>query len=89
MRYVVVIAGNRGQFDDYVKSAMFKKINYRDVSQSTVFEGVTFLYVHDQYQLRGYNFKGDAELVMIGTWYELSEETLQGIKESFFARKGN
>ena len=87
MKTIVVVAGNKSQFDDYVQTVMHEKINYKSDLNKTVFEGVTFLYICHEAQLRGRDLGEDAELVFIGTWYSLKQEMLDKIEEQFLTRK--
>lgn len=87
MKHIVVISGNKTQFDDYVMSCYMNKINYQSHGRCTVFEGVTFLWVNDEHHLQGYLLSSDAELVKVGSWYTLRQDKIQAIEEQFKARK--
>ena len=87
MKTIVVVAGNKSQFDDYVHTVKHEKITYKSDLNKTVFEGVTFLYVCHEAQLRGRSLGEDAELVFIGTWYGLKSEMLREIEKQFLAKK--
>lgn len=87
MKHIIVIAGNKTQFDDYVMGCYIDKINYQSHGRITVFEGVTFLWVNDVHQLQGYLLSSDAELIKVGSWYNLRADIVQSIEEQFKARK--
>lgn len=87
MKTIVVVAGNRSQFNDYVQTTKDRRITYKSDLNKTIFEGVMFLYICHEAQLRGRDLGEDAELVFVGTWYSLEQEMLKKIKKQFLARK--
>ena len=86
MKHIIVIAGNKKQFDEYVNYQLLT-YSFTSDNNSLVLEGKTFLYVNDAYQLQGYLLSSDAELVKVGTWYKLPGNYIFDIEEQFIARK--
>jgi len=91
MKHIIVIAGNLTQFQDFVRGAIKKEtftecysIGFGD---KIVVEGITFMYVYSDYQLRGYAFEKNSVLVKVGTWYELPVKTIETIENQFKVRK--
>jgi len=91
MKYVIVIAENITQFQDYVKNAImkgtFSNVDTIAYSDKIILAGVTFMYVYSEYQLRGYVLDKDSVLVKVGTWYKISAEIIENIEKVFTARK--
>lgn len=86
MKYVIVLAGHREQFKAFVKTVIAKNIFIHDHPNSVVMEGVTFMHVTSELQLRGFTLGQGSELIKVGTWYELPTETITKIEEQFHAR---
>jgi TPP-dependent indolepyruvate ferredoxin oxidoreductase alpha subunit len=87
MKFVVVIAGNLVQFQDFVKSVEKKRIFVHSCRSKIIIEGITFLFVQDYLRLCGYDLGERAELVKVGTWYELPALEIEKIEKMFQARK--
>ena len=86
MKHIVVIAGNKKQFDEYVNYQLLT-YSFTSDDNSLVLEGKTFLYVNDAHQLQGYLLSSNAELVKVGTWYKLPGNDIFDIEEQFKSRK--
>ena len=87
MKYVVVIAGNLVQFQDFVKSVEKKRTFVHSCKSRIIMEGVTFLFINDYLRLSGCDLGERAELVKVGTWYELPAIEVEKIEKMFQARK--
>lgn len=87
MKHVIVIAGHREQFRAFVKTVIAKNIFVHDHANSVVIEGVTFMHIMNDTQLRGLAMSENSELIKVGTWYELSQATIEGIENQFKSRK--
>ena len=87
MKYIVVIAGNRRQFVNYVDSQMENLPNYKWSNGKAIIEGTTYMYIDNYLNLSGYNLGISAKLVKIGTWYELPTEDVEAIEKMFAVRK--
>jgi hypothetical protein len=88
-KYIVVVAENKTQFQDYVDRQLEKKQIELVKSQrpnKIELEQVTFLWVKDEYQLRGYSLPENSQLLLVGSWYNISQETLDKIQNSFKLR---
>jgi len=87
MRYIVVIAGNRRQFVNYVDSQMENLSNYKWSHGKAIIEGTTYMYIDNYIRLCGYNLGKNAKLIKVGTWYELPAEDVKAIEKTFEIRK--
>lgn len=92
MKHIIVIAGNITQFKDFVSNAVkegtFASTDYSvDFGSKVVTEGIMFMYVYSAEQLRGYTLSREAELVKVGTWYELGSKIITDIERQFKQRK--
>lgn len=86
MKHVIVIAGHKEQFRTFVDTVLAKGVFVHKRANSVTVEGVTFMYVTSDIQLRGYVLEPGSELIKVGTWYELPTETITKIEEQFHAR---
>lgn len=90
MKYIIVIAGNITQFRDFVRDAIERNTysgNHGAVFSSIiVVEGITFKFVNDSYQLKGYDLGDNAKLVKVGSWYKLPKAVVEDIEVQFGLR---
>lgn len=87
MKHIIVIAGNLVQFQDFVKSVEKKRTFVHSGKSKITIEGVTFLFVDNYLKLCGYALGKNAELVKVGTWYELPAEEIENIEKTFEVRR--
>ena len=86
-RCIVVIAENLTQFNDYVESVKHSKIKIYERPGHLKIEALEFLWVRSAYNMMGYTFSEDSELVKIGSWYNLPKEEIKIMEEYFESRK--
>jgi hypothetical protein len=87
MKHIIVISGHRLQFQAFVTHILKQNLFVHKHPESVTVEGVKFMHITDEHQLRGYALGPDSELVKVGTWYELPQTTIQGIESQFRMRK--
>lgn len=86
-RYIVVIAENLVQFNDYVRSVKHSKLKTYSFNGHFKIAELEFLWIRSRYNMAGYTFSKDSELVKVGSWYNLPKGDIKDIEEYFESRK--